>query len=298
MNLDELRSVQSRERQAASLQNLRATFYEDAGAFIQQLQEERDRAAERAEDPFASPEVRKLTDDIETARGTVEAIYERRVGKVVKMASIAAADMPSAEENLTTEERELFDTLVDHIKDNREDVLGRVLKGEGSDLSCARELATSASAADARTDSAAETEQSADAEETPEPPGEESPSTDVSAADVMSGDDSEPDADDADARPVSPGDAPPGDPNADTAAESVGPQSDTAQSDADDPSGETGSTETDDALERTTVRLTTDVGEILGADERAYDLSADDVVTLPAANAGPLVDKGAAERLD
>ncbi|MEF8828216.1 MAG: hypothetical protein V5A49_04235, partial [Haloarcula sp.] len=67
MNVDELQSVQSRERQTDQLQQLRETFYEDAGGFIQQLREERDRAAERAEDPFDSPEVNRLTDDIKTA---------------------------------------------------------------------------------------------------------------------------------------------------------------------------------------------------------------------------------------
>jgi DNA replication factor GINS len=46
------------------------------------------------------------------------------------------------------------------------------------------------------------------------------------------------------------------------------------------------------------VRITSDVGEIFGVDQRAYDLTAEDVVTLPEANAGPLVERDAAERLD
>jgi DNA replication factor GINS len=51
-------------------------------------------------------------------------------------------------------------------------------------------------------------------------------------------------------------------------------------------------------VERATVKITSDVGEIFGVDQRAYDLSPDDVVQLPEANAGPLVDRDAAERLD
>jgi DNA replication factor GINS len=54
----------------------------------------------------------------------------------------------------------------------------------------------------------------------------------------------------------------------------------------------------DEPVERTTVRITRDVGEVFGVDERAYELSADDVVTLPSENAGPLVERDAAERLD
>jgi DNA replication factor GINS len=52
------------------------------------------------------------------------------------------------------------------------------------------------------------------------------------------------------------------------------------------------------AVERTTVRITDEVGEILGVDQREYRLGADDVVTLPTANAEPLLDREAAERLD
>jgi DNA replication factor GINS len=51
-------------------------------------------------------------------------------------------------------------------------------------------------------------------------------------------------------------------------------------------------------LERTTVRITRDVGSILGVDEREYDLEREDVVTLPATNADPLVERDAAERLE
>ena len=40
-----------------------------------------------------------------------------------------------------------------------------------------------------------------------------------------------------------------------------------------------------------------DVGEVVGADDRDYDLGAGTVVTLPEPNADVLVDKDAAERL-
>ena len=52
------------------------------------------------------------------------------------------------------------------------------------------------------------------------------------------------------------------------------------------------------AIPRTTVRITADVGEVVGADDRDYDLSPADVVTLPAPNAEVLLDNDAAERLE
>ena len=54
--------------------------------------------------------------------------------------------------------------------------------------------------------------------------------------------------------------------------------------------------DTDD--DRTTLRITRDVGEIFGVDQRTYTLETDDVVTLPAENATPLVQQDAAEKLE
>lgn len=309
MNLDELQSIQSRERQATSLQNLRATFYQDAGEFIQDLVRERDRAAERADDPFSSPEVRRLTDDIETAKATVEAVYERRIGKVVKTASIAAAGMPADDEGLTEEEEQLFESLVDQIEENREHVLGGILEGQGSDLSCARGEPTGdhtgpPDAAGASTEEGVSAntdpesavpadEPAAEASPTPEtgataaaelglePTGDAADGT-VSAADLMG---------DGSASAAGTDDRGPGPAGADTAEPAAEPP----------PADERGATtdaDHDEGVERTTVRITRDIGEVFGVDERAYDLSADDVVTLPVENAGPLVERDAAERLN
>ena len=130
MNLDELRSVQSKERQKDSLQQLRDSFYQDVAAYIQDLRAERDRRAERVDNPFSDDEVRQLSDELDTAEEVAEALYERRVGKVVKLASFAAADMSASEEGMTVEEQALFDDLVDRIKQNKASVLD-VLAGEG-----------------------------------------------------------------------------------------------------------------------------------------------------------------------
>ena len=302
MNLDELQSIQSRERQASSLQNLRPSFYQDVGEFIQELTRERDRAAERADDPFSSPEVRRLSDDIETAKSTVEAIYERRVGKVVKMASIAAAGMPTDEDGLTDEERDLFTTLVERIEQNREHVLNGVLEGEGSGISCSREPATETSESESTPDATAtpETDDPApdpsaaaelgldptpDADETPaappDTPAEAGASDEVSAADMMGDGDDGPEAVAGDRTPATR-----------TTADTAGPDDPAAVADeSDDPEGSS-------SVDRTTVRITRDVGEVFGVDERSYDLSSEDIVDLPAENVEPLLKQDAAEPLE
>ncbi|WP_331233475.1 DNA replication complex subunit Gins51 [Natronorarus salvus] len=264
MNLDDLQSVRDTERRKDSLQHLEASFYGDVAQYIEGLREERSTVAEASSDPFADPEVRRLTDEIETAEGTVEAIYERRVGKLVKLASFAAADMPADEEGLTREERQLFEDLVDQIKENRRHVLS-VLAGE-------------ADGGDAEAVSDGPEVGSEPAEPTPEPadaaskPASTDP--DVSAADLMGG---------AEPTPTE------GDP------ERSSGRADGSRAGA---TGEREGEATGSDTERRTVRITEDIGEIVGFDARTYTLAADDVVTLPVENAEPLVEREAAEPLD
>jgi DNA replication factor GINS len=255
MNVEELRTVQRTERQKDSLQHLRDSFYRDVADYIAERKAERERVAEAADDPFSSPEVSRLTDEIETAEEVVESIYERRIGKIVKRATFAAAGMATEDEGLTAEERDLFEDLVARIEDNRETVL-ETLAGESS--------------ADAEgTDPDAAADPSSPSPDPPDDAGDP-PAPDDILAEAMGGEGTaSADADaDADAGPEAPGDDPP----------------------APD-GGETGT-------ERTTLRITSDVGEIFGVDEREYDLASEDVVTLPTPNAEPLLNRDAAERLD
>jgi DNA replication factor GINS len=353
MNLDELQSIRDRERQSDSLQQLREDFYVEVGEFVQDLRDEREAAAERADDPFDAPEVNRLTDDINTAEQTVEAIYERRVGKLVKMASFAAADMPTEDEGLTAEERQLFERMVAAIEDNRETVM-HVIDGEDP---------TEASAGGSP--AAPPSEPAPDQPPEPREPGERTPTSadeaepvdgGVDAADLMAGSEESPapaapdPTPDADARSEGPagdgesaGEQPTG-PGPDT-DEPVGKQAppdasepippdvredggavgrDAGSQEAtstpeptpgavteetanpqtaggNDPAASTGSgggTARSDRVDRETVRITADVGQIFGVDEREYELTQEDVVTLPAENAAPLVERDVAERLD
>lgn len=284
MDLGELQTVKDTERGKDSLQHLPDSFYTDVAAHIESLKDERKERAADVDDPFGDPGIQRLTSEIDSTEQVVKSIYERRVGKLVKLASFAAADMPADEEGLTSEERELFSDLVARIKENRTHVLD-VLAGEadadpvespsGSEPTDATGMAGPA-----------------DPSEGTQTPREESS---VSAADLMGGDtETEPDS----------GGIP-------SAAGAVTTEPDTvSDSDSDTGSGEasaddpvdgaspTGSTDESEDIDRTTLRITRDVGEIVGIDDREYDLATDDVVTLPEANAGALVEREAAERLD
>ncbi|WP_144922008.1 DNA replication complex subunit Gins51 [Halorubrum salsamenti] len=364
MNLDELRSAQAKERRKDSLQHLRDSFYDDVAAYVADLRAARDRRAEQVDKPFSDDDVRRMSDEVETAEEVAEALYERRVGKVVKLASFAAADMPVDADGMTTEERQLFDDLVDRITDNKSRVLD-VLAGEAPPASTGEaptdvasadaeppEVATPSPEAPPSTDEspAADSDPTSPAPE-PDPPAETPPrgddGTDETAepaetegsadalAGAMGGSDEEvadainattdvttdggsraADGPTADGDPtaadaptsVPPEPAPPGapgvdgdpDPSAsdDSAASDGASGNERSTADAAD-DALADDTQTDDApADRATVRITRDVGSIFGVDEREYDLASEDVVTLPAENADPLVQRDAAERLD
>jgi len=280
MDIDELQTVQSRERQTDSLQQLRDSFYSEASEFIQQLRDARDDAAQRADDPWDNPEVNRLSDEIKTAEQTAEAIYDRRVGKIVKKASLAAAEMPTDEEGLTSEEQALFERLVQNIQDNRGHVLDMIAGDvEPGTSPVSADADPTASEANPPTEPSNRQPPAVDSE--PEPPTAKPTQTEdesVSAADVMNTDggtktvESEP----SQAKPP-----------------------ETTPEESASPSDETESTVEESAtVSRRTVRITKDVGEIFGVDQREYDLSTDDVVTLPADNAEPLLQRDAAQPLD
>ncbi|MFB6361178.1 MAG: hypothetical protein ABEH59_07625 [Halobacteriales archaeon] len=253
MNLEDLRSAQVDERGTDSLQALRPTFYEEAAAYLAELRERRNDLAARLDDPFDSEEVRQLNDELETAEEVVEALYERRVGKLVKRASLAAAGMAVDEEGLTEEEQALFGDLVERIEANRSEVLDALDADPGV------------------------LEDSPDADDQTAGPAEPVDGPDSLEVD---GADAEVGTVDAPEQPVS------------EAATDPEPEPDGGASTAVEAPPES------DQTDRLTVRITDPVGEIYGVDDRVYTLEAEDVVTLPAPNAQPLLDRGAAQRLD
>ena len=361
MNLDELRSAQAKERRKDSLQHLRDAFYDDVAAYVADLRAARDRRAEQVANPFSDDDVRRMSDEIETAEEVAEALYERRVGKVVKLASFAAADMSVETEGLTTQERALFDDLVARIRENKSTVLA-ALAGEepptspdgsptasaadgpdeeatGADAPATRDDATGPRAADEPPVDASPADGQSDPDvlagamggESPASPSRESSESGASKDSTAPPDSEEngggtptgrPESVTADggATPVEPGPAPPGAGDAGDAPPADGPSVD--DSSVDDSSADASTSPPTDApaesdaaadrsavseadrpdgaadVDRETVRITRDVGSIFGVDEREYDLASEDVVTLPAENAEPLVRRDAAERIE
>jgi DNA replication factor GINS len=269
MNLDEIRSVLDDERRTDRPQPLPDDFYADVADYLADLRDERAAEAAAADDPWNADPVNRLTHRINTAENAVESLCDRRVGKILNQASLAANGSATDPSGLTSEERAFFDSVVTTIAGHHEAVLGPVRSSN-------RDSPESIPDLDA---------------------GADAPSAAAAASD---GPPSGPTGGDGDAdpdRPVPP-DVAGGDPGGDGTASGgadAGAEGASAPADAGDDAASTPANADD--TERVRVRITRDVGEILGVDEREYHLEADDVLTLPEANAEPLVDRGAAERI-
>ncbi|MFB6109607.1 MAG: hypothetical protein ABEJ60_01880 [Halodesulfurarchaeum sp.] len=267
MDLSELHRVQRQERSTDSLQELRESFYADVAAYIDSLREKRADAADAAADPFRSSRVSELTDEIETAEHVAEAIYQRRIGKLVEEATLAATGNGRGIDGLTAEERALYEDLVERIQENRQAVLETVA-GDRTPATESDDADPSGTATDRDSGTAPDPDAPASAGTGTE--------TESSSEDSAEGPSAEPSTD-----------------AAPTPAEAMGPESETDATDED----EAGAVP-DEGVDRTTVRITADVGEIFGVDAEDYELHADDVVDLPRENADPLVDRDAAERVE
>ena len=358
MNLEDLRSVRNTERRKDSLQELRPTFYRDVGQYISSLSEERARLAAAADDPFADPEIVRLTDEIQTATDVAEAIYERRMGKVVKQASLAAAGMTASVDGLTAEEAKLFDDLVARIEENKTEVFavldgndsfdsaatgGEPIESPTTDLAGEGDQPVSTDEHDAhgsddspgstvgekQSKAGSDPDGVRDGDEThitsPDRNGDSTVSGGLDAAAVMGGESSVEGAESSidgaessiEGAETSGRGAESSVKGAESSAVANDSRTDTVEStvgademetppppppDADpDPTSKSRrpeeTTGREDDVDRLTVRITTDVGSILGVDDREYTLAADDVVTLPEANATPLIERDAAEPL-
>lgn len=334
MDLDELRSVQATERAQDSLQHLRDSFYDDVADYLRERIAARDRRAAKVDRPFADERVRQLTDEIETASDVLEALYERRVGKVVKLASFAAADMPVEEEGMTEHERELYDDLVERIKTNKATVLDAIVEGrpagsadEGSEASLDSMIPTedvtigtpnvSADAIGSDTDveeqvppevpepATAGSTESATAGSTESAKPANTPADTSPETQSRSGGDSDRSAQtnhDAENRRPDRDDGTTEGGNGSVLADAMRAESDggttiDAPSETPVPSSGPDLEPPAQSVDRTLVRITDDIGEIFCLDERTYPLQRGDVVSLPTVNAEPMIDRGAAERL-
>lgn len=120
MNLDELRAVRDDERATGDLQPLRPSFYAEAREFIDEIEEERDRQFDAADDPLSDPDVVRLSDKLSSAKEVLESILENRASKLLTQAMTVAAGEQAEPPEMTAEEAELYRVVVDAIRSTKQ----------------------------------------------------------------------------------------------------------------------------------------------------------------------------------
>ncbi len=111
MDFEDLRLIQANERRSKGLQMLERSFYEKIGAYIGVLEDKRRDTGDS--------NVMMADNELRNAKSVVDDIFKRRIGKVIKMATIKAFGLDIHPEGATSVELELFEQLVDLIKKDK-----------------------------------------------------------------------------------------------------------------------------------------------------------------------------------
>ncbi|NYT00337.1 MAG: hypothetical protein GKB99_01235 [Methanocellales archaeon] len=119
MNLDDLRLIQVNERRSEGLQELERDFYGQVRAYIKALEEDKNK--------LETSGAMKIDDELRSVRSVIEGIFDRRIGKIVKMASLRASGSQESPKGVTPEELDLFEQLTDLISRSRTTILDPVI---------------------------------------------------------------------------------------------------------------------------------------------------------------------------
>jgi len=129
MDIEKLWELLHKERNTASLQMLPETFHEDVREYLKKLEDEKTEAGgERGRSEL-------VEDEIRNARMKAEDIIQRRIGKIVKLASSGMGTLPKG---MLEEEAEIFEGVKNYVEQGKERLFAllssedeRAIKSEG-----------------------------------------------------------------------------------------------------------------------------------------------------------------------
>ncbi|MFZ3058360.1 MAG: hypothetical protein WA102_01360 [Candidatus Methanoperedens sp.] len=131
-----------REERKSKLVPLENDFYEKVAAQIRELQDEKNRIEDIYGTKYAI-----IDDELKTARKSIENIIERRIGKIIKEASLRASSKQKEKqdiESMTQEERRFYNRLLELNMEIRRELLDKISGKEklasGSQAATTREI--------------------------------------------------------------------------------------------------------------------------------------------------------------
>ncbi len=111
MDIEKLWELLHKERNTTSLQVLPETFHEDVRAYLKKLEEEKTEAGgDRGRSEL-------VEDEIRNARMKAEDIIQRRIGKIVKLASSGMGTQPKG---MLEEEAKIFEGVKNYVEQGKE----------------------------------------------------------------------------------------------------------------------------------------------------------------------------------
>ena len=117
-----------RDERKSKLVPLESDFYEKAEKQIRELEEEKNRIEDIYSRKYAI-----IDDELRTARKSVENIIERRIGKIIKEASLHASSKQKEKDDvdsMTQEERDFYNKLLELMTEWRGELLDKMFKKE------------------------------------------------------------------------------------------------------------------------------------------------------------------------
>ncbi len=117
-----------REERKSKLVPLENDFYDKVAAQIRDLQDEKNRIEDIYGTKYAI-----IDDELKTARKSIENIIERRIGKIIKEASLRASSRQKEKqdiESMTQEERRFYNRLLELNTEIRRELLDKISKKE------------------------------------------------------------------------------------------------------------------------------------------------------------------------
>jgi len=124
-----------RDERKSKLVPLESDFYGKAAGQIRELEEEKNRNEDTYSTKYAI-----IDDELKTARKSIENIIERRIGKIIKEASLRASSKQKEKQDidsLTPEEREFYNRLLELMIQWRSGLLDKMFK-KGKQVSTTR----------------------------------------------------------------------------------------------------------------------------------------------------------------
>lgn len=131
VNLEILRDVLRKERRVDELIELDNDFYSKAGKYIQDLEKHIKNEENENKELM-------LKDEKESSIKMAQKLFERRMGKIIRLASLNARGLEINEDKMTNEENDMFKSLTKELNKGREIVKEKIfsrkekIKNEGT----------------------------------------------------------------------------------------------------------------------------------------------------------------------